>query len=89
MIETLKIKIRVRNFSVVIDVPEHMKKVTYRYSISGTIKYIELWIDEDVDEMDAFIYEIGKYHHIDNYEVLNKKYKYIFQNGNIRKIKCW
>ena len=89
MIEKLKIKIRVCNFNSKLDQIDHSKKTTYRYIISGTTKYLELWMDEDVDEMDAFVDEIGKYHHIDNYEIINKRYKYIFQNGNIRKIKCW
>ena len=81
--------IRLRNFTSRIG--EILKEVEYNYSIedsSGLLK-IELTMYNEIDEEEYFVEQMNKLYKLDDFIVYHGKYKFIYNKGNIRKIKMY
>lgn len=82
-------KFKLRGFDS--NIGDIIKRVEYRYSIedsSGLLK-IELTMYNDIDEVEYFIDNMNKLYRIDEFIVYHQKFKYIYNKGNISKIKMY
>ena len=80
---------KLRNFTSRIE--EILKDVEYNYSIgdsSGLLK-IELTMYNEIDEEEYFVEQMNKLYRIDEFIVYHSKYKFIYNKGNILKIKMY
>lgn len=82
-------KFRLRGFDSYIG--DLVKEVEYRYSIedsSGLLK-IELTMYNDIDEVEQFINQLSKLYRLEDFIVYHSKFKYLYDKGNIVKIKMY
>ena len=81
--------IRLRNFTSRIG--EILKEVEYNYSLgdsSGLLK-IELTMYNEIDEEEYFIEQMYNLYKLNEFIVYYGKYKFIYNKGNISKIKMY
>ena len=84
------IKIRLLNFTSVLDDIEDTKTARYRYQITDYKQgHLELTMGANDDEVLMFIHSIKLYFHIDNYDVIYGFYKYKYRKGKIGKGKLF
>ena len=84
------IKIRLLNFTSVLDDIEDIKTVKYRYQITDLKQgHLELTMGINDDEVLIFIHSIKLYFHIYNYDVIHGLYKYMYRKGKIGKGKLF
>lgn len=78
-------------FDAKIDSDEGIEEVTYLYKIADSSGYLQIenTMLYGQDEVENFINCINKLYRLDHFIVLNKRFKYTYDKGCIRKIKMY
>ena len=85
----MNLKIRLRTYKIEHDEIDSRKYVLYQFDVSKSKQIIDLWMDENDDEIITFVESIQKVTKENNFCVLYSNYKYEYKNGKIKKRKMW
>lgn len=85
----MNLKIRLRTYKVEHDEIDSRKYVLYQFDVSKSKQIIDLWMDENDDEILSFVDSLHKMTKENRFIVYYVNYMYEYKNGKIKKRKMW
>lgn len=85
----MNIKIKLRTYKVEHDEIDSRKYVLYQFDVSKSKQIIDLWMDENDDEILSFVDSLHKMTKENRFIVYYVNYMYEYKNGKIKKRKMW
>lgn len=85
----MNLKIKLRTYKVEHDEIDSRKYVLYQFDVSKSKQIIDLWMDENDDEILSFVDSLHKMTKENRFIVYYVNYMYEYKNGKIKKRKMW
>ena len=85
----MNLKIKLRTYKVEHDEIDSRKYVLYQFDVSKSKQIIDLWMDENDDEILSFLDSLHKMTKENRFIVYYVNYMYEYKNGKIKKRKMW